>query len=501
MRAWPLVVFLLLSAAAGEAAFTREQIKLLADQQNGAEARSQYFYHYFKRDRDPNLKPPPWIDEVLGAMTQHAVWQDPEEGVLNEAQLWQAPAAVLYEFFQHTRKTYPPEFGGVYAQPAHLIADYEDARTRFQMALDRLYRARLGDSLGGRGRSLIATFDLTLKQMDALLDALANQDGKTYIECVMAIGRLTESAYQILHSSPRGYAPPEPTSPKGNAAPMLLKIGGMLLAFAAFWALGAINADKISKGIDEYWQRSRHWAQEFNRQFLQVKVQYLVFGPVVLGVLMGALTLDPFGFVILSSVGIYIGLQFPNWALNFVRQRRGKRVEAQLMDAMILLSNSLKSGLAIEQGFELVSRDLVPPISEEFGLVVKNYGLGTTFERALEGMEERVASRLLSYMIKAIIIQRTVGGNLTKIFDRIVENIREEGKLEEKMQTLTAQQRIQSVVVGIMPWGMVILMSIFQPDTMAKYYFSPLGLLTIVFCVIWMSIGMGVVRKLADVRV
>ena len=143
----------------------------------------------------------------------------------------------------------------------------------------------------------------------------------------------------------------------------------------------------------------------------------------------------------------------------------------------------------------------MPPISEEFGLVIKNYQLGTSFEKALEGMEDRVMSRLLSYMIKAVIIQRSVGGNLTKIFDRIVENIREEGKLEEKAQSLTAQQRIQAIVVGFMPWAMLVLMWLFQPKVMSAYYFSPLGVLTIMFCVIWMTIGMGIVRKLADIQV
>ena len=168
---------------------------------------------------------------------------------------------------------------------------------------------------------------------------------------------------------------------------------------------------------------------------------------------------------------------------------------------MILMSNALKSGLDIVQGFELVQRDLVPPISEEFGLVLKNYQLGTPFEKALLGMEERIASRLLSYLIKAVIIQRSVGGNLTKIFDRIVENIRDEGKLEQKAQSLTAQQRIQAIVVGIMPWAMLTLMWFFQPDVMSAYYFSFLGVVTIGFCVVWMSIGMGIVRKLADIQV
>jgi tight adherence protein B len=369
------------------------------------------------------------------------------------------------------------------------------------MALDRLYRARLGDSLGGRGRAVLGDFQLILKEMNTLLDALSSQDAQQYTEAVMAIGALTNDAYQVLHEAPRGYEPPGQAPPMQSGVPLALKLVGTMLIFASLWSLGTINEAKIATEMDAYFERSKVWAHEFNRQFVQIKVQYLVIIPSATGALLGLITLNVFGFILFTAAGVYVGLNTPKWALTFIRIRRGKRVEAQLMDAMILLSNALKSGLDIVQGFELVSRDLVPPISEEFGLVIKNYSLGTPFERALEGMEERVASRLLSYVIKAVVIQRSVGGNLTKIFDRIVDNIREEGKLEEKMQSLTAQQRIQSIVVGVMPWLMVGLMFIFQYDTMSKYYFSPLGVLTILFCMVWMSIGMGIVKKLSDVQV
>ncbi|MBI3505122.1 MAG: type II secretion system F family protein [Proteobacteria bacterium] len=467
----------------------------------GAEAKAQFFYHYFKRDRDPTVTPPQWVDQNLDAMLQRPVWRDPEEGILSEAQLWQAPLSVLYEFFEHTRKTFPPERGGMCASPGALIHDYEDSRTRFQMALDRLYRARLGDSLQGRGRAVLSDFQLTLKEMNSLLDALSSQNRKSYTSTVMAIGALTNDAYRVLHQAPRGYSPPGQNTPAQTGAPLALKLLGTMLMFASLWSLGVINEAKISQEVDNYWERSRVWAYEFNRQFLQIKVQYLVMAPIGAGLLFGMMTFNPIGFVMFTAAGIYVGLNTPMWMLTFIRIRRGKRVEAQLMEALILLSNALKSGLDIVQGFGMVSRDLIPPISEEFGLVIKNYQLGTPFEKALEGMEDRITSRLLSYVIKAISIQRSVGGNLTKIFDRIVDNIREEGKLEEKMQALTAQQRIQSIVVGIMPWCMVILMFIFQYETMAKYYFSPIGILTILFCVLWMSIGMGIVRKLADVQV
>jgi tight adherence protein B len=199
--------------------------------------------------------------------------------------------------------------------------------------------------------------------------------------------------------------------------------------------------------------------------------------------------------------GFSVGTKTPPVVLKNMKLARGIKINKQLMDALILLSNSLKSGMDIVQGFEMVSKDLPPPISEEFALVIKNYRLGTSFEKALEGMEERIDSRLVSYMIKAIILQRQVGGNLPKIFVRIVENIREESKLEEKLQAMTAQQRIQSIVVAVMPWFMVGVMFLFRPDTMINFYAHPLGFLVALGCVGWMMIGMKLISKIGDVKV
>ncbi|MBI5242647.1 MAG: type II secretion system F family protein [Elusimicrobia bacterium] len=488
-------------AVPAAAQFTRQEITYIVDPNEGAEARAQYVYHYFKKDRDPNLKIPQWVDEVLDAMLSRPVWQDPEEGVLNEAQLWQAPVSVLYEFFEHTRKTFPPEFNGSLTPPGALIKDYEDSRVRFQMALDRLYRARLGDSLGGRGRAVLAVYDLILREMESVLDALTSQDAARYHEAVVAVAALTHNAFEIFHRSPRGYEPPTTHAPSSMAGPLFLKVFGLMMIFGAMWFFAQAKSESAGQMLDHQIARAKHWANEFNRQFVAIKVQYLILTPMALGLFCGIITLNIFGILIFTLGGIYLGIKLPEWTLSYIRTRRGKRVEAQLMDAMILMSNALKSGLDIVQGFELVQRDLVPPISEEFGLVLKNYQLGTPFEKALLGMEERIASRLLSYLIKAVIIQRSVGGNLTKIFDRIVENIRDESKLEQKAQSLTAQQRIQAIVVGIMPWAMLALMWIFQPDVMSAYYFSFLGVVTIGFCAVWMTIGMGIVRKLADIQV
>jgi len=333
--------------------------------------------------------------------------------------------------------------------------------------------------------------------MDAVGDALANNNQEQFVAGVTAISVMSQNIFQQALSQARGQTEGKP--PSGKFGVLFFTIIGLLVCF--FGAHKLLTRKETTKMLEEYAEKSAQWTTAFNRQFLKVKVQYLVGAPVVVFAFAGLMTGSFIAFLFLTGFGLMIGLKAPMTILGIMKARRGRKIDAQLIDALILLSNSLKSGMDIVQGFEMVGQDLQPPISEEFLLVVKNYQLGTSFERALEGMEERVESRLLSYMIKAIVIQRQVGGNLTKIFERIVENIREEAKVEEKTKALTAQQKIQSIVVGIMPWILVGMMFMFQPDAMTKFYSSFIGMIVLAFCIFWIAIGMKLVAAMGKIRV
>ncbi|MBI4055902.1 MAG: type II secretion system F family protein [Elusimicrobia bacterium] len=430
---------------------------------------------------------------------QSPAWNDPNEGLLSQARLWQDAVAVLYEFFEITRRSYPKKLGGEDLPPGVLMVDYQSNRVRFQMALDRLYRAHLGDSLDGKGRSLISMMEMALKEMDSFLNAIATSRAKQYQDSLLAIGQFTAILHRTFEAPPRGGGGAAPRVP--GAITLGLVLGCLIFAFLALWSLLSQYHDILDRQIHQHWERSKMWAYEFNKQFIQIRVQYLVLAPAGLGILLGVLSGSVFGFLLLSAMGALTGFYAPKWLLNSIRQRRGRKIEAQLMDALILLSNALKSGLDLVQGFELVQKELQPPISEEFGLVLKNYQLGTPFETALEGLEERVESRLLSYLVKAVLIQRQVGGNLTRIFDRIVESIREEGKLQQKARALTAQQRMQALVVGFMPWIMFLILFMIQPKLMADFYLKPMGLLVLLGMILWEMIGLQIIRGMANIRV
>ncbi|PIU20202.1 MAG: hypothetical protein COT18_03455, partial [Elusimicrobia bacterium CG08_land_8_20_14_0_20_59_10] len=475
-----LVAALFAGRAASAAVFNRVEMGEISC----AAVKMQLFYYYLDPNRDPKVtdhktrcrgpqspevtyKMPPWLDTAVPEMAGRKVWRDPEEGEISEASVWQTPVSILYEYLELTRKTFPQDLGGASIAPGLLVKEYADIRIRFQMSLDRLYRARtrgmvMGDSMAGRGRSMMPVFNLILKEMESIADAISSADPRRYAEAVTASAVLVQDVYKMLYSAPRVYREPPRETSMQRVINMALTIFGMFLMFLAVRLFFLMSDDKSNAMVGNYFKQVEKYSELFSRQFIHMDVRYLILGPVALFALVGVLTMNILLIALFAAFGLFVGMRMPEFALNFMKVQRGKKIDTQLMDGLILLSNALRSGLDVVQGFEMVSKDLLPPISDEFALVIKNYQLGMTFEKSLGVMEDRVASKMLSYMIRAIVLQRQMGGNLTKVFERIVVDIREESKLEEKTKAMTAQQKIQSIVVGIMPWIMVSVMFMFQ---------------------------------------
>ncbi len=463
---------------------------------------------------------PKWFAEELTRMDNTKVVYIPGEGTYSELDLWRQAFSNVYFFLERADKSLDPNIPLVLDQLSRaFVAD----RIRLVATLDRLNKDLLRnkqllvmkDSMDGRARSMLSTLELINNEFFSTIESFSSPVSKRedkYRKSVVAVVVLSNHLFSQFMGPAIPANPPNPkifatTRADRAFSTFMIMLGSALAGFAVYLLLDN-RRENILRLMAEYREKSLVWAEDFNRQFVTIDIKYIVFGTVgvfaVMGLLLGLMTggfLGVFVFLLVVFMGSVLSIRMPAAVLDALKKNRGKRVNAQLMDSLILLSNSLRSGMDIVQGFEMVSRDMLPPIADEFGLVVKNYQLGTPFEKALDGLTERVDSRMLAYIIKAIIIQRQVGGNLTVIFARLVENIREESKLEEKLQAMTAQQKIQSIVVSVMPFVMMLVMFIFNPSQMIEFYTSPVGIFVFLFCVIWIGIGMKVLQKMGEVRV
>lgn len=160
-----------------------------------------------------------------------------------------------------------------------------------------------------------------------------------------------------------------------------------------------------------------------------------------------------FGIVL----GLFLGFALPSFYVNFLSKRAKDRFSDQLIDALMIMSSSFRGGLSLVQAFEAVVEEMPDPINKEFGTVLGENKMGVSLEEALNHLYSRMPSTALQQMTTAILLARETGGNLPAIFNRIVTNIRESKKIQQNLDTLTIQGKIQGAVMSLLPIGFVFI--------------------------------------------
>ena len=174
---------------------------------------------------------------------------------------------------------------------------------------------------------------------------------------------------------------------------------------------------------------------------------------------------------------------------KWLDRRRREKFNAQLPEALATMSNALRAGFSITQAFDSVVEQGEKPMSEEFTILQQQLRVGMSFESALESMSERVGSDDLTLVTTAILISRKTGGNVTEIFDKISETIRGRMKIERKVKTLTAQGRMQGIIVSVMPVFLGTVMCIMKPKMMIPFLTSVTGVNCIAVMTVLIVLG------------
>ena len=215
-----------------------------------------------------------------------------------------------------------------------------------------------------------------------------------------------------------------------------------------------------------------------------------------------------FGSPLVWLIGGLIGFMLPKFWLNRRKGGRLKSFNKQLPDTITLIANALRAGSSFLQAIELVVRESRPPISTEFGRVIREVNLGLPFDQALENMVRRVRSDDLELMATAISVQHQVGGNLAEILDSIAYTIRERVRIKGEIQTLTAQQRLSGYVVAGLPIALAGFLFVAAPGFMEPMFANPpavlglpAGVVILIVGGFMMFIGFMLIRKIVDIEV
>lgn len=275
---------------------------------------------------------------------------------------------------------------------------------------------------------------------------------------------------------------------------MLITGSALLLSFALIPFL---------QGIIMSWQKKKEKAvvEKLDKLFYDKNPQkvarfYLIFPP-LLGIL---------AFLTLKSIlaiigGLLLGLFIPNFILRIRDIQRRQKFNGQILNAIMILSSSLKGGLSLVQALEVLAEEMPAPMSEEIGLVVRENKMGVNLEEALRHLNDRMKMEELSLVINSIMVARGTGGDLTKVFSRLSTTIRDNRKLKDSIRTLTLQGRMQGAIMSFLPFAFIWWVVTFNRHHFDIMLQSEMGRMLLFVAVILQIVGMVLIQRFSMVRI
>jgi len=216
-----------------------------------------------------------------------------------------------------------------------------------------------------------------------------------------------------------------------------------------------------------------------------------------LGLFLFIITRNPFIALTVAIIGYYL----PRVYVRRVYHQRLKKLDDELVDVLSLISNSLKAGYGFSQAMEDVSKEMPPPISQEFQTVLREMALGADTDLALHNMVARVGSYDLDLIVTAVLISRRAGGNLAEVLENISHTIRERQRILGEVRAMTAEVRLSAWILGALPFVITLILAIIAPNYISTLFTNILGRLMIGGTLVLMTVGILALRRLGTIEV
>jgi tight adherence protein B len=208
-----------------------------------------------------------------------------------------------------------------------------------------------------------------------------------------------------------------------------------------------------------------------------------------------------FGFgpqFIVSAVGAYL---IPMRVVKYRQRKRLKTLDSQLPATLGLLSNALKAGFSLPQALDSVAHNTAAPMADELSRMTREMAVGASLEQALHNMLKRVASDDLDLIVTAILIHKSVGGNLARVLDSISDTIRQRVMVKSQISALTAQARASGWIISLLPVGVAAILYVIAPTYFRSLTTEPLGVVMLILAGVSIAVGNVFIRRITRIRV
>lgn len=262
---------------------------------------------------------------------------------------------------------------------------------------------------------------------------------------------------------------------------------------------------QILKTLKEQDRRQKKASLTISARLLQaglgikVRTFWIISGAIALTVLAIILVLRQSPLVALGAA-FAAGGGLPRWVVGMLATARTKKFTEAFSDAIDIIVRGIKSGLPVHDCLKIIGKECPEPLAGEFRVLTENVGMGMPMDQALERMYERMPTNELRFFVIVLSIQAKTGGNLAEALGNLSTVLRARKLMHEKIKALSAEAIASAVIIGALPPGVVVLITVTSPAYMQPLFHDPRGHLMLLVGAIWMSMGIFVMRKMINFK-
>lgn len=201
------------------------------------------------------------------------------------------------------------------------------------------------------------------------------------------------------------------------------------------------------------------------------------------------------------AVFAWAAWRLPELGIALMRRRRAGQFENQLADGLVMTANALRAGFSLLQALDLTAQKAPAPLSQEFGLLLKEHRLGADLSDALKHLAERVDSPDSRIFANSVVILRETGGNLTEIFDTLAATIQERKRVMKKIRAMTAEGETQAYFLAALPLVLGIVLYQLDPKSISLFFTTFGGWLMLLGMALMEVVGLSLMLRIVKVKV
>ena len=191
----------------------------------------------------------------------------------------------------------------------------------------------------------------------------------------------------------------------------------------------------------------------------------------------------------------------PDIFLNIRFNQKRKRIEEDLLKAIIIMNNAFGSGKNIMQAIQIVKTELDGPIQDEFEKIYLDISYGLSLDVVFKRFYERVKIEDAKYITSSLTLLNKTGGDIIKVFSRLEKSILDKKNLRNELYSLTSSSRFVFRFLSILPFIFVLIIFLLNPSYFTPLFASPIGIMVLVFIIILYILYVIVIRRVLEVKI